>query len=450
MLINVHSTNQNFTFGQTLANKDDSQDFIFALPFAQSASKDSAFAETLTFDSVQNQPQNTIEIRENLGLLGRIQKAEQAPKILGFPLDDEGYLTATFNKAAGIPESFRIHSETIIDIMKDPLVIEYLGITIKDPTNRRAQLSTSEDLVNYFQATYTRLQEIMGDSLQTETGFFTQEQLDSMPHAFVTRDGSFGGEIKEVYNKNKWNTQSMEEGTFDMKKSYSSILGLEPKAHQLIPDDYSLENPYWSPEKYLDKNGNLSQGGLLAFVAWSSSLTYEADFCTQSYYDIKEGKMSIEEYIKQYAEGEFVEKSQQKSHQWIAKNNIAFASWLKDKGFSEEDLNEMKREDFENLNDNFLDLLSAHHDLQEEEKYAELRQIFFDPEAFLLQLFATDETLDPNLLDIPDLLFEDIEIKRALEDERYQPKQKDKETLTQKVKNAGAALAKVEQFLKTA
>ncbi|MDE6979308.1 MAG: hypothetical protein K2O85_07050 [Helicobacter sp.] len=102
MLINTHSTNQNFTFGQTLANKEDSQDLIFTLPFAQSASKDSAFAETLTFDSVQNQPQNTIEIRENLGLLGRIQKAEQAPKILGFPVDDEGYLTATFNKAAGL------------------------------------------------------------------------------------------------------------------------------------------------------------------------------------------------------------------------------------------------------------------------------------------------------------------------------------------------------------
>ena len=109
----------------------------------------------------------------------------------------------------------------------------------------------------------------------------------------------------------------------------------------------------------------------------------------------------------------------------------------------------MKREDFEKLNDNFLDLLSAYHDLQEEEKYAELRQIFFDPEAFLLQLFATDETLDPNLLDVPDSLFEEVERKRALEDERYQPKKKEKETLTQKVRNAGAALAKVEQFLKT-
>ena len=434
MLINAHSTHQSLTFGQMLTNKDDSQDFIFALPFAQSASKDSAFAETLTFDSVQNQPQNTIEIRENLGLLSRIQKAEQAPKILGFPIDEYGYLDVVFNKTAGIPESFKIHSETIQRIQEYPMLYN---------------LSTSEDLIGYFQATYMRLQEIMGDSLQAETGFFTQEQLDSMPQAFVTRDGSFGGEIQEVYRKN--NIEASNEVYYrDVKpRSYFSILRLEPKAQSLIPNEYDLKNPNWSPEKYLDENGNLSQGGLLAFVMWQggSSINQQPDFYTKSYYDLKEGKITIEEYLKEYVEGAFVEESQRSFHQDFAKENIAFASWLKDKGFSEKDLNEMKEKDFQSLQDNFRDLLLA--DWRLKEKYSESQSIFFDPEAFLLELFATDQVLDPNLLDVPDSLFEEVERKRALEDERYQPKKKEKETLTQKVRNAGAALAKVEQFLKT-
>ncbi|MDE7317104.1 MAG: hypothetical protein K2N12_05175 [Helicobacter sp.] len=448
MLINAHSTNQSFTFGQTLANKEDSQDLIFTLPFAQSASSDSIFAETLTFGIQPPQPQNTIELRENLGLLDRIQKAEQAPKILGFPVDDEGYLTATFNKAAGIPESFRIHSETIVGMMKD-----------KDTKLHQVQLSTSEDLVKHFQATYTRLQEIMGDNLHTETGFFTQKQLDSMPQAFVTRDGSFGGEIKKVYSQEEIaDTEPvLEFGYGDHQRylnkfSYDNILRLEPKVHFIVPFE-GMSDFEWFSEKYLDENGNLSQGGLLAFAMWAggSSHNQQPDFYTQSYYDIKEGKMSIEEYIKQYAESEFVEEAYRSGHQESAKRQIAFASWLKDKGFSEKDLNEMKEEDFKNLEKNFCDLLYAYERMKEEEKYSESQLIFFDPEAFLLQLFASHEALlDPNLLDVPDSLFEEVERKRALEDERYQPKQKDKETLTQKVKNAGAALAKVEQFLKTA
>ncbi len=441
MLINSYSTPQSFTFGQSATNKDDSQDLSFALPFAQSASTDSVFAETFTFDVQSIQPQNTITLRENFGLLDRIQKAEQAPKLLGFPLDDEGYLTATFNNAAGIPEDFKIHSETIQKMLEYPMLYNF---------------STSEDLINYFQTTYARLQEIMGDSLQTETGFFTQEQLNSMPQSFVTRDGSFGGEVKKVYNKEQVSNASDElryggNGRhYNNTQSFYGILRLEPKAHSLVPDNYDLENPNWSPEKYLDENGNLSQGGLLAFAMWqgSSSHNQQPDFYTQSYYDIQEGKMSIEEYLKQYVEGEFLDEKQRTFHQEIAKEHIAFASWLKDMGFSEKDLNEMKREDFENLQQSFRDLLAADQRLKEKE--SELQFIFFDPEAFLLQLFATDEALDPKLLDSPDSFFESIEQKRMLEDERYQPKQKEKQTLTQKVRGAGAALAKVEQFLKSA
>ena len=108
----------------------------------------------------------------------------------------------------------------------------------------------------------------------------------------------------------------------------------------------------------------------------------------------------------------------------------------------------MKDEDFSSLVSNFHQLLNAHHHLQEKEE--EVEKKYFDTEDLLLQLFATDQVLDPKLLDVPDSLFEEAERKKVLEDERYQPKKKEKETLTQKVRNAGAALAKVEQFLKTA
>ena len=201
-----------------------------------------------------------------------------------------------------------------MDINNYPSTIPYAGI-IKYSFDRRIQLSTSEDLVNYFRATYTRLQEIMGDILQTETGFFSQEQLDSMPHEFVTRDGSFGGEIKKVYNKEQASNANYVFQYGDGRKYYNNpqsfygILQLEPKAYSIIPNSYDLEDPYWSSEKYLDENGNLSQGGLLAFAMWQASIvaSQQPDFYTQSFYDIKESKMSIEEYVKQYAKGEFIE-----------------------------------------------------------------------------------------------------------------------------------------------
>ncbi len=447
MLINAHSTNQSFTFGQTLANKDDSRDSIFTLPFAQSASSDSAFAETLTFGIQPPQPQNTIEIRENLGLLDRIQKVEKAPKILGFPIDDEGYLTATFNKAAGIPESFRIHSETILSML--------------DKWNHTL---TSKEILTHFQQKYERLSEILGESFQNKMEYYTQEELDSLPQAFLTSNGDYNGQIEELlYIDNpKLDNYVLGGAIIGVKEfpSYWRILGIPaPNSStqipiSIIPNEFELKNSTWGAQKYMDDNGNFSKSGLLAFATSLVDMQFDdpiLEFKTNAYRAIQESTMTIEEYVKQYIKGDFIKNAKQREmHEDVVKTQIAFASWLKDKGFSEKDLNEMKEEDFQSLQKNFYDLVYAHSRLQEEEKYSESQLIFFDPEAFLLQLFASHEALDPKLLDTPDSLFEDIERKRALEDERYQPKKKDKETLTQKVKNAGAALAKVEQFLKTA
>ena len=440
MLINTRAANQNLSFGQALANKNDSQNSAFVLPFVQTISEDSIFTETFKTNSYI--PQNMIELRENFGVLEKIKNAEQAPKILGFPLDEEGYLTATFNNAAGIPESFKIHGDTILDMMRDA----------------RVQLSSPEDLVGYFKTTYARLQEMMGEKLYTTTGFFTQEQLDSMPHAFVTHDGSFGGEVQKLYTQ-----EDVANSVFEIRygdgrryysdpKSYYGILQLEPKAHYIVPHKDGPNQSGWSSEKYLDENGNLSQGGLLAFAVQEGSMyvNQKPDFYTQSYYDIEEGKMTIEEYIRQYAKGDFLPKDEQWGHQENAKKNIAMASWIQDKGFSKKDLNEMDKKDFEKLQNNFRDLLFISWKIEEKEEMSKMTKTTFNIDDFILELFAKDEMLNQDLLDVPDLLFEEIERKRQLEDENYQPTKKEKETLTQKVKNAGAALAKVEQFLKTA
>ncbi|MBD5167449.1 MAG: hypothetical protein HDT11_00920 [Helicobacter sp.] len=438
MLINTNAANQNFTFGQALANRGNTQDSVFALPLGQQAVNETVFILPETMDL--SIPQNTIKLRENFGVLEKIKNAEQAPKILGFPIDEEGYLTATFNNAAGIPESFKIHGDTILGMMRDG----------------RVQLSSSEELVGYFKTTYARLQEMMGEKLYTTTGFFTQEQLDSMPHAFVTRDGSVGGEIQKIYTQEDVANSIYEirygDGRryYNDPKSYYGVLDLEPKAHYIVPYENGSNQSGWSSEKYLDENGNLSQGGLLSFAVWEGSMyvNQKPDFYTQSYYDIEEGKMTMEEYVRQYAKGDFLPKEYQWGHREHAKRSIAMASWIQDKGFSEKDLNEMTGEDFKNLEYSFIDLTYAYNRMKEEEEYSKRRHIVFDPEAFLLQLFATDE-VDSKNLDVPDLLLEEVERKRQLEDENYQPKKKEQETLAQKVINAGAIFEKIEQLVKT-
>ncbi len=445
MLVHSRSTNQSFTFEQAAQNRQTNLNTTFVLPFVQTASEDSVFTETFKTDSYILH--NTIKLRENFGVLEKIKNAEQAPKILGFPLDEEGYLTAIFNKAAGIPENFRIHSETILSMM--------------DKWNHTL---TSEEILTHFQQKYERLNEILGESFQNKTEHYTQKELDSLPQAFFTSNGDYNGQIKELlYIDNpKLDNYFLGGAIVGVKESpsYWRLLGLPaPNSPtqipiSIIPNEFELKNATWGAQKYMDDNGNFSKSGLLAFATSLVDMQFDSpilEFKANAYHAIQEGTMTIEEYVKQYVKGDFIENVKQREmHEHITKTQIAFASWLKDKGFSEKDLSEMKEEDFQSLQKNFHDLLYAYERMKEEEKYSESQLIFFDPEAFLLQLFASHEALDPKLLDTPDSLFEEIERKRALEDERYQPKKKDKETLTQKVKNAGAALAKVEQFLKTA
>ncbi len=124
------------------------------------------------------------------------------------------------------------------------------------------------------------------------------------------------------------------------------------------------------------------------------------------------------------------------------------ASWIQDKGFNEKDLNEMDKKDFEKLQNSFIDLKYLSWRIQEREELSKRTNATFDVDEFILEFFA-DNLINPNLLDVPDLLFEEIEQKRQLEDEQYQPKKKEKESIIQKVNNVNAAIEKVEQFLKT-
>ncbi|OEV68226.1 hypothetical protein AJM72_02265 [Campylobacter jejuni] len=39
-------------------------------------------------------------------------------KVLGYEVDNEGYFTSEFNKAAGIPEDIKIHSSTMESLVK--------------------------------------------------------------------------------------------------------------------------------------------------------------------------------------------------------------------------------------------------------------------------------------------------------------------------------------------
>ncbi|MDE6978634.1 MAG: hypothetical protein K2O85_03595 [Helicobacter sp.] len=132
----------------------------------------------------------------------------------------------------------------------------------------------------------------------------------------------------------------------------------------------------------------------------------------------------------------------------MRKKNIAMASWIQDKGFNEKDLNEMDKKDFEKLQNSFIDLKYLSWRIQEREELSKRTNATFDVDEFILEFFA-DNLINPNLLDVPDLLFEEIEQKRQLEDEQYQPKKKEKESIIQKVNNVNAAIEKVEQFLKT-
>ncbi|WP_417904224.1 Cj0814 family flagellar-dependent secreted protein [Campylobacter sp. LH-2024] len=102
----------------------------------------------------------------------------------GYSVDKDGYMGSDFNKAAGLPEDFKIHKSTLDEIKKaaenDPVVSstkEYLGVS---------EYYTNIDMAETIKQYYNLFSNALGQSFPNDKTSFSEADINSMPKGYIS------------------------------------------------------------------------------------------------------------------------------------------------------------------------------------------------------------------------------------------------------------------------
>ncbi|EAL4062188.1 Cj0814 family flagellar-dependent secreted protein [Campylobacter jejuni] len=100
----------------------------------------------------------------------------------GYSVDKDGYMGSDFNKAARLPEDFKIHKSTLDEIKKaaenDPVVSstkEYLGVS---------EYYTNIDMAETIKQYYNLFSNALGQSFPNDKTSFSEADINSMPSGY--------------------------------------------------------------------------------------------------------------------------------------------------------------------------------------------------------------------------------------------------------------------------
>ncbi|HEB8460543.1 TPA: hypothetical protein R0968_001580 [Campylobacter jejuni] len=223
------NSNYNSILSQSKANKESKENskISFANAFLkQNASKlneiQSANSQTLIKSEVLNSGSNST-LDTNYGLFSEFQNTVHTLKYkqadlsnstkmaYGYSVDKNGYMGSDFNKAAGLPEDFKIHKSTLDEIERKAEnnsyishKKQYLGID-KYYTN----IDMAETIRQYYNQFNQIINHTFGDVNRTS---FSEADLNNLPKgiSFTTSDKTIGI-MPKSYDKltisNYYNTQ---------------------------------------------------------------------------------------------------------------------------------------------------------------------------------------------------------------------------------------------------
>ncbi|ECL0395327.1 hypothetical protein OHQ99_001112 [Campylobacter jejuni] len=194
------NSNYNSILSQAKANKESKENskISFANSFLkQNASKlneiQSANSQTLIKSEVLNSSSNST-LDTNYGLFSEFQNTVHTLKYkqadlsnstkmaYGYSVDKNGYMGSDFNKAAGLPEDFKIHKSTLDEIYnfneaQYQDIKEQLGIS---------RYFTNIDMADTIKQYYNQFNQIVNHTFNdTNKTSFTEADINSMPKGYI-------------------------------------------------------------------------------------------------------------------------------------------------------------------------------------------------------------------------------------------------------------------------
>ena len=228
-----------------------------------------------------------LNLEQNIKVSTKISTNQTSSEVLGYEVDKDGYFTDEFNKQAGIPSDYKIHSSTLESLVRIETQSDYMQRTFD-----------SIDILKTVNNAYKILSQVVGEDTLNSKDSFSLDEIRNFPQGFSYNRQSM--QVTKIYNSiydfdaaassfNYKESNKQMISTLFFNPSFNGGDGRQPL--KPTTDIFNNNNGgkesvgsgvFIDPhgERYTNKDGSITKGGLLAAVI-NSNL------------DVKEGETTV-------------------------------------------------------------------------------------------------------------------------------------------------------------
>ena len=214
-----------------------------------------------------------LNLEQNIKVSTKVSTNQTSSEVLGYKVDKDGYFTDEFNKQAGIPSDYKIHSSTLESL-----------VNVAEGTSFFSRTFKSIDIAKTAGNAYKILSQVVGEDTLNSKDSFSLDEIRNFPQGFSYNRQSMQvtkihnsihefGSAAADFNGKESNKQMI--STLFFNPSFSGGDGrqpLKPTTDIFNNNNGGKENTvigvFMDPhgEKYTNKDGSITKGGLIAAV----------------------------------------------------------------------------------------------------------------------------------------------------------------------------------------
>ena len=214
-----------------------------------------------------------LNLEQNIKVSTKVATKQTSSELLGYKVDKDGYFTDEFNKQAGIPSEYKIHSSTLESL-----------VNVAEGTSFFSRTFKSIDIAKTAGNAYKILSQVVGEDTLNSKDSFSLDEIRNFPQGFSYNRQSMQvtkihnsihefGSAAADFNGKESNKQMI--STLFFNPSFSGGDGrqpLKPTTDIFNNNNGGKENTvigvFMDPhgEKYTNKDGSITKGGLIAAV----------------------------------------------------------------------------------------------------------------------------------------------------------------------------------------
>ena len=214
-----------------------------------------------------------LNLEQNIKVSTKVATKQTSSEVLGYKVDKDGYFTDEFNKQAGIPSDYKIHSSTLESL-----------VNVAEGTSFFSRTFKSIDIAKTAGNAYKILSQVVGEDTLKSKDSFSLDEIRNFPQGFSYNRQSM--QVTKIHNSiHEFGSAAADFNGKESNKQMISTLFFNPSfdggdgRQPLKPttDIFNNNNGgkesvgsgvFIDPhgEKYTNKDGSITKGGLIAAV----------------------------------------------------------------------------------------------------------------------------------------------------------------------------------------